>query len=242
MIGGHTLAAMATLLLMRHGRTQANVDGVLAGRTPGVGLDETGRRQAEALGERLRDLPLAALVTSPIQRCAETAKYVPAATPVPEERLAEVKYGDWEGKTLKELAGQELWPIVQQHPSAVRFPGPDGESMAEMAHRATSAIRDWDARVTAEHGTDAIWGVISHGDLIKAIVADALGLHLDQFQRIVVDPCSVTVIRYTPVRPFVIRQNDVGGDLSRLVPEPSTQRDGTAAAESDAAVGGGVGS
>lgn len=231
---------------MRHGRTRANADGVLAGRTPGIGLDEVGRSQAEALGARLRDLPLAALVTSPIQRCTETAKYIVGSSPVTDDRLAELRYGDWEGKPLKELADHELWPVVQQHPSAVRFPGPDGESMTEMAHRATSAIREWNARIEAEHGADAIWGALSHGDLIKAIVADALGLHLDQFQRIVVDPCSVTVIRYTPLRPFVIRQNDVGGDLSRLVPTPAEQSDSQAddqrSSASDATVGGGVGS
>ena len=116
--------------------------------------------------------------------------------------LTECGYGDWEGQPLKKLAKDPLWRVVQQHPSAVTFPGADGEAMAAMSARAVGAVRSWDARVSAEHGPDALWLACSHGDVIKAIVADALGMHLDLFQRIVVDPASVTVIRYTPGRPF----------------------------------------
>jgi broad specificity phosphatase PhoE len=130
--------------------------------------------------------------------------------------------------------------VVQAHPSAVTFPG--GESMAAMATRAVAAVRAWDATVTAERGPDALWLACSHGDVIKAIVADALGLHLDQFQRIVADPGSFTVIRYTPVRPFVLRLNDSGTELASLVPPKRTRRRRASdPAESDAAVGGGAG-
>ena len=94
--------------------------------------------------------------------------------------MGECKYGDWTGKPLKELAKDPLWPVVQAHPSAVRFPGPGGESMLDMQHRAVAAVREWNARL----GKDATYLVCSHGDVIKAIVADALGLHLDQCQRI----------------------------------------------------------
>src|SRR5690606_13541136 len=129
--------------------------------------------------------------------------------------------------------------IVQQHPSAVTFPG--GESMAGMAARAVAAVRRHDQRVTREHGDTAIWLACTHGDLIKAIVADALGLHLDQFQRIVADPGSVTVIRYTRARPFVLRLNDTGGALAAVVAPPRTRRRRAAATSSDAPVGGGAG-
>jgi broad specificity phosphatase PhoE len=112
--------------------------------------------------------------------------------------------------------------------------------MAAMSARAVGAVRAWDAKVTAEHGPEALWLACSHGDVIKAIVADALGLHLDQFQRIVADPASVSVIRYTPTRPFVVRLNDTA-DLSGLVP-PKRRRRRAANPSSDAAVGGGAGS
>jgi broad specificity phosphatase PhoE len=101
---------------------------------------------------------------------------------------------------------------------AARFPG--GESLAEVSARTVDAVRDWDARL----GADAIWVACSHGDPIKAVLADALGLHLDQFQRIVVDPCSASVVRYTATRPLVLRSNDVGGDLADLAPPPKRRR------------------
>ncbi|WP_019872012.1 MSMEG_4193 family putative phosphomutase [Salinispora oceanensis] len=232
------MVTVATLLLLRHGRTTANAAGGLAGRQP-VELDETGRTQAAAVGERLRLLSCATVVTSPLVRCRQTLdRALPEAVPVVEERLTECGYGSWEGQPLKQLAKDPLWPVVQQHPSAAVFP--DGEAMASMAARAVAAVRSWDARVSAEHGPDAVWLACTHGDVIKAIVADALGLHLDLFQRLVVDPASVTAIRYTPLRPFLVRLNDTGGDLTALVPPPP-KRGGGSAADSDAAIGGGAG-
>jgi Histidine phosphatase superfamily (branch 1) len=124
--------------------------------------------------------------------------------------------------------------VVQAHPSAVTFPGPDGESMPDMQHRAVAAVRDWNARL----GPDATYLICSHGDVIKAIVADSLGLHLDQCQRIQADPCSLTVIRYTPLRPFLVRMNDRGSGVDDLMPHVRGHRPGAA---SDAAVGGGSG-
>lgn len=231
---------MAILLLLRHGRTTANADGGLAGRQP-VELDETGRAQAGVVGERLRGLPLAAVVTSPLIRCRQTLELaLPEATPVVEQGLIECGYGAWEGQPLKTLAKEALWPVVQQHPSAAAFP--EGESMAAMSARAVAAVRSWDARVTAEHGPEAVWVACSHGDVIKAVVADALGVHLDLFQRIVADPASVTAIRYTPMRPFLLRLNDTGGDLASLAPPPrNRRRRAVRPADSDAAVGGGAG-
>ena len=222
---------MATVLLARHGLTAVTGD-VLAGQAPGLHLDERGIAQAARLAERVAMLPLAAVVSSPLERCQETI--APIGRPVETEpRLVEAGYGDWTGKTLKVLGKDPLWKVVQAHPSAVTFPG--GESMRSMAERAVAAIRDWNARL----GDDAVWLACSHGDVIKAIVADALGLHLDLFQRIVIDPASVTVIRYTATRPFVVRVNDTSGDLSGLV--PAKKKRTSKGPSSDAVVGGGSG-
>jgi probable phosphomutase (TIGR03848 family) len=215
---------VTTVILLRHGRSTANTSGVLAGRTPGVGLDDHGRAQAEKLVDRLAELPLAAVVTSPLQRCAETLAPLLAARGLEAEvddDLAEVDYGDWTGRKLGELGKEDLWKVVQAHPSAAVFPG--GEGLAAMQTRAVAAIRRQAARIGAEHGEKSLWVACSHGDVIKAAVADALGLHLDSFQRIVIDPCSVSVISYTPTRPFVVRVNDTGGDLSSLVPKPESE-------------------
>lgn len=241
---------MATLLLVRHGRTTANTGGVLAGWTPGVGLDDTGKAQAEVLARRLAAVPLARAVVSPLQRCQETTGLLlagrsPEVPRVTDDRLGECRYGDWEGRSLTELAREPMWKIVQGHPSAAVFPG--GEALRDTQARAVAAIRDHDARVEAEHGPDAIWLACSHGDVIKSITADALGMHLDSFQRIVIDPCSVTVLRYTPLRPFAVRVNDTGGELAGLVPprrrrrRPARAGAAGSAAASDAAVGGGSG-
>lgn len=226
---------MSTLLLVRHGLT-ALTGPVLAGRTPGIHLDERGAKQAAAVAARIAVLPLTAVVTSPLERCTDTAEVIRAAQAgAPswqvDERLIECGYGDWTGKSIKDLAKDPLWKVVQAQPSAVRFP--NGEALAEMAARAVSAVRDWDERL----GADAVWVACTHGDIIKAVVADALGLHLDQYQRIVPDPCSVSVIRYTKTRPYVIRVNDVGGDLSAFIPPKRRRR----RASDDATVGGGAG-
>jgi probable phosphoglycerate mutase len=232
---------VTTVLLVRHGLT-ATTGQVLTGWTPGIGLDDRGRAQARTLGARIAPVALAAIVTSPLDRCRQTVAELIAAgnghagnghaEPVVDDRVGECRYGDWTGRPLAELAKEPLWPVVQNHPSAVRFPGPDGESMLDMQHRAVTAIRDWNERL----GNDATYLVCSHGDVIKAIVTDALGLHLDQCQRIVADPCSLTVINYTPLRPFVLRLNDTGGGVADLLPRPA------ASDSSDAVIGGGAGS
>ena len=230
---------MTTLLLLRHGRTTANATGTLAGWTEGVGLDETGRAQAAALAARLTGVPLAAVVASPLQRCQETAAPLLAGrdlTVETDERLGEVHYGAWTGQELKKLAKEPLWRAVQAHPSSVTFPGEGGESMREMANRAVAAVRAGNARV----GPDAVWAAVSHGDVIKAVVADALGLHLDGFQRIQIDPCSVTIVSYTELRPFVVRMNDSGTDLTSLL-APPTKKPSRRRRSSDAVVGGGAG-
>ncbi|RDG36602.1 histidine phosphatase family protein [Streptomyces corynorhini] len=210
---------MATLILVRHGRSTANTAGLLAGWTPGVGLDERGAAQAAGLPDRLAGVELAAVVSSPLQRCLETLQPLLDARPGldvrTDERIGECHYGDWSGRKLAELAGEPLMEVVQRHPSAAVFPG--GESMRAMQARAVEAVRDWNARVEEEHGEDAAFLMCSHGDIIKSLVADALGMHLDLFQRIHADPCSVTVIRYTRLSPFVLRLGDTG-DLGGSAP------------------------
>lgn len=232
---------MATVLLVRHGRTTANTAGVLAGRSAGVGLDDHGLAQARALGERLAGVPLSRVLTSPLTRCRRTAAEVVTrqASPPPlavDPGLVECDYGEWTGRPLRELAREKLWRLVQDQPSSATFPG--GESMAGMAARAVESVRRSDAAVAAEHGDHAVWAAVSHGDVIKAVLADALGVHLDAFQRIVVDPASVSIVRYTATRPFVLALNTHAGDLAWLATPPRRSR---RRRTGDAAVGGGAG-
>ena len=226
---------MTTLLLVRHGLT-AMTGPVLAGWTPGIHLNDRGREQATALAERLREVPLAAIVASPLERCQETAAAIVTGRDIAvttDDRLGECKYGDWTGQELKKLAKDPLWKVVQAHPSAAAFP--NGEALRDTQARAVDAIREHNAAL----GDDATWMAVSHGDVIKSVVADALGVHLDMFQRIQIDPCSLTVIHYTTLRPFVVRMNDVGGSVADLLPP---KRRGRRKTSSDAAVGGGAGS
>jgi len=230
-----------TVILVRHGRSTANATGVLAGRLPGVHLDEGGVQQAVAVGERLAGVRLAAAVTSPLERCRETAREITSRQAGPlragtDKQLSECDYGEWQGRPLKDLAREKLWKTVQAQPSAATFPG--GESMRAMQDRAVAAVRRHDARVAAEHGPDAVWLAVSHGDVIKSILADALGTHLDLFQRIHVDPASVSIVRYTESRPFVIGTNTHAGDLAWLTP---TRRKSRGRRRADAEVGGGAG-
>lgn len=233
---------MPTVILARHGRSTANTSGVLAGRTKGVHLDDTGKAQATAAGRRLATLPLAAIVTSPLERCRETAalirKELPDPPPARTDRgVLEVDYGAWSGRALKDLVKEPLWKTVQAHPAAAVFPG--GESLAAMSARVVSAVRRLDAEVEQEHGPDAIWLLVSHGDPIAAVLADALGMHLDAYQRLVVHPSSLSVVRYSPLRPFVLSTNTTSGDLSHL--KPPTKKRSSQRRSSDAVVGGAVG-
>jgi probable phosphomutase (TIGR03848 family) len=233
---------MATVILLRHGRTSANASGTLAGRTRGVHLDDLGREQAERAARRLAVVPLADLVSSPLERCRETARAVATAQDGSprvhtDKGLTECDYGEWQGRPLKDLAKLALWKTVQAQPSAVTFP--DGESMIQMQARAVGAVRRRDAAIAAEHGDGAVWVAVSHGDVIKSLLADALGMHLDLFQRIQVDPASISVIRYTDARPYVLASNTHEGDLSWLA--PSKGHKGRRTPARGAEVGGGAG-
>jgi probable phosphomutase (TIGR03848 family) len=235
---------MTTVLLIRHGRTSANTAGVLAGRSSGVVLDEVGHQQVVEVAARVAGVPLRTVLTSPLRRCRQTALALVAnrddACPIQvEPGLVECGYGEWTGKSLRELSKDKLWGAVQQQPSAVRFPG--GESMTEMSGRAVGAIRAWDARMGTEHGSEAVWAAVSHGDPIKAILADALGMHLDSFQRIVVDPASISIIRYAATRPYVITVNSSTVDLGAVFAPRKKARGRRSQPPDDAPLGGGLG-
>ncbi len=225
---------MTTIVLMRHGRSTANASGVLAGRTEGVGLDDTGRRQAQEVIQRVADITFDRLVCSPLQRCQETIAPLAQATGLPveiDDRFAEVDYGDWSGRKLSDLAKEPLWRVVQTHPSGAVFPG--GEGLADAAARAHAGIRS----VLAAAGDNDVVLICTHGDILASILADALGMHFDSYQRLVLAPASLSVIRYTDVRPFVEHVND-SGPLGTLRPPPASKDEPAA---DDAVVGGSTG-
>jgi probable phosphomutase (TIGR03848 family) len=226
-----------TVILLRHGHSVSNGSHTLAGRSPGVDLDDKGRAQAAALVDRVGPLPIKALVCSPLLRCERTLEPLAAALslePVVDDRLTEVDYGEWTGRKIGDLVKEPLWGVVQAQPSAAVFPG--GEGLAQVQARAVAAVREHDRLLHEQHGGDALWLACAHGDVIKAVIADALGIHLDGFQRITVDPASMSVIRYTPMRPFVVHVNHTGAQLaSGLTPKPPATDD---VPPTDAVVGG----
>lgn len=232
---------MATLILLRHARTTANASGVLAGWTPETHLDDTGRGQADAIAASIAEATRPVrIVTSPLVRCVETATPLVERTGVSLEQndgIGECHYGAWTGRALTDLAKEPLWQDVQERPSAVTFP-PSAtfphESMTQMQRRAVDTVRRIDAEVETEHGAEAAWVAVSHGDVIKSILADALGVNLDDFQRIVTSPASVSVIRYTTKRPYVLRMNHTDGGLRDVLNAATTSG-------SEATVGGSSG-
>ncbi|MGA0980371.1 MAG: MSMEG_4193 family putative phosphomutase, partial [Candidatus Nanopelagicales bacterium] len=178
-------------------------------------LDHTGVEQAAPVATRLAPVRLAAVVSSPLERTVQTAEAIASRQQRSldvelDERLGECRYGEWTNQRLADLSKLPLWKTVQEQPSAVTFP--DGESLPAMQARAIGAVHDWNQQL----GDRAAYVLVSHGDVIKSIVADALGMHLDQFQRIVIDPASVSVIRYGKRTAQVVHVNDRGSDLSTL--------------------------
>ena len=207
---GHTL-----LLLVRHGQTPTT-GAVLPGRANGLHLSDKGREQAEAAAERIASFgdKVAAVYASPLERTRETAAPIAKALGqrVKTERgLLEADFGTWTGGELKKLMKLPEWKTVQQRPSTFRFP--DGESFAEMQLRICSAL---DRLVAAHPGKVVV--AVSHADPIKAAVAQAMGTHLDLFQRIVVSPCSVTAVAHGAGGPIVLCVNSTGRDLTTLTP------------------------
>jgi probable phosphomutase (TIGR03848 family) len=221
--------SLKRLLLLRHATTD-HTGKRLSGWTPGIHLGEKGLQEARALAERLAPVELHAIYSSPLERCQETAAAVaePRGLKVSTiEDVGEVRYGDWTGKELSELAKTDLWRTVQFHPSGARFP--EGESIHEMQTRAVLACE----RLRAAHPGETV-AVCSHADVIKAVVAHYLGMHLDLFQRLVVGTASVTALGFGPV-PYLLRLSDSGTtrDLNppperREQPETREQDDASA--------------
>jgi probable phosphomutase (TIGR03848 family) len=209
---------MRLLLLLRHAVTE-QTGARLSGWTPGLHLSEEGRRQAQELAERLAPVPIDALYSSPLERCQETAAALAEARGLKLETLedlGEVRYGDWTGRELKQLARERLWRLVQATPSAARFP--DGESLFEMQARAVLAVE----RLREAHPGQTV-AVCSHGDVIKAVACHYLGSHLDLFQRLVVSPASLSAVAFGPV-PYLVRLNDTGGSGDLAPPRRARRR------------------
>lgn len=206
---------MAQLLLIRHAKNDW-VGDRLAGRTPGVRLNEAGRGEAAALAARLAAHPIAAVYASPLERAQETAAFVAAPHGLPVVTLpevAEVDFGEWTGRPMDELRPTPDWAGVQFHPSATRFPG-GGETLLEAQARAVASIETTRAR-----HVDECFAVVSHADVIKAVIAHYAGVHIDLFQRIVISTASVSVVHFTRMRPFVVVVNDTGSIPDTPKPE-----------------------
>ena len=205
---------MPKIVLIRHAHSTANAAGVLSGQLPDVHLSKSGKEQAERLAERLGKLTISQVQVSPMDRCSETlapwlSKYGKNVNVIMEPNLVEVDYGKWSGKKLATLSRLKLWRKVQGQPSAVTFP--DGESLAQMQVRAMRPIHKFfasDLEMTI---------MVSHGDVIKAIVASSLGMHLDDFQRIVIDPASITILESNGGTIRLTRLNDSDSSANELL-------------------------
>jgi len=207
---------MTRILLIRHAHSVANDRGILAGRSNGVVLTEHGKKQAIELSKRLQGINISSIHISPIERCHLTmAPFLEAASPANRpkvfitEDLSEVDYGQWTGKKLSTLYRHKLWKTVQNRPSAMYFP--DGEGLAHVQVRAMRALHT----AAATPGNQIL---VSHGDVIKSIVAAVLGTHLDNFQKIVIDPASITILDFDGTDFRVITMNSTAAAVADLVP------------------------
>ncbi|MEY2850180.1 MAG: hypothetical protein RJA96_51 [Actinomycetota bacterium] len=214
------------LVLIRHAHSQSNASGVLSGRLPNVHLSEKGVKQSQQLSTRLGNFAVAQLRVSPMERCFETIspwlndvllKNSPSFEPIIDPSLNEVDYGDWSGKKLIALSRKREWRTVQESPSRMYFPG--GEGIAQMQSRAMSVVHE-----LAQLPDSKTAVIVSHGDVIKSIVASALGTHLDEFQRIIIDPASVSVLDYSGIKPRVLLLNDTRAIVTDLLQAPKRSR------------------
>lgn len=214
------------LVLIRHAHSEANAAGILSGRLPNVHLSEKGLKQAEELAKRLGSFPVSDLRISPMERCFETiAPWIntsvlpkcPNFEPIIDQELTEVDYGIWSGKKLAVLSRNKLWKIVQESPSRMYFP--KGEGIAQMQARAMKSVHQ--AVSTKSKGSAVI---VSHGDVIKSIVASALGMHLDEFQRIIIDPASISIIDFSTTKPRVLLLNDSRSVITDLLLAPKRSK------------------
>jgi probable phosphoglycerate mutase len=214
------------LVLIRHAHSESNASGILSGRIPNVHLSQKGVKQSGELATRLGAFPVAQLRISPMERCFETIapwindyvlKTNPKFEPTIDPLLNEVDYGQWSGKHLIALSRKKEWKTVQESPSRMYFPG--GEGIAAMQSRAMSSVHQ-----AASLPDSKVAVFVSHGDVIKSIVASALGMHLDEFQRIIIDPASVSVIEYSSVKPRILLINDTRAVVTDLLQAPKRSR------------------
>lgn len=214
------------LVLIRHAHSEANAAGILSGRMPNVHLSDKGLDQSEKLAVRLGNFPVASLRISPMERCFETIlpwinSFVvpndPSFKPVIDQELTEVDYGSWSGKKLSVLSRHKMWKTVQESPSRMYFPR--GEGIAQMQSRAMSSVHQV---VALKSKGSAV--IVSHGDVIKSIVASALGMHLDEFQRIVIDPASISILDFSTTRPRTLLLNDSRSIVTELLVAPKRSK------------------
>ncbi len=209
---------MTLLLLVRHGHTPT-AGKVLTGWERGVHLTDHGREQARALVTRLQGVPIQAIYSSPLERCRETAAPLAADRGLPvlvRRDLIEVGYGEWTGRSIRQLSRTKLWGAVRNTPSAVRFPG--GESLRGVQARAVEAVRS----IAEEHPSETV-AVVTHADVVRLLLADLAGVHLDLYQRLSVEPASVSAIALHDGQPRILKVNDTG-DLGSLAPPPRAGR------------------
>jgi probable phosphomutase (TIGR03848 family) len=196
---------MTQILLVRHAVNDFVKTGKLAGWTPNVHLNDEGKAQAQALGQRLADAPLTAIYASPLERTMETAEAIQQfhtrLAITQNAQIGEVRYGDWEGKSIASLQTRKMWHLVQEYPSRAYFP--NGETMRDVQLRAVNALE-----VIVSENPNGFVVVVSHADLIKMVLAHYLGAHLDNFQRIVVAPASISHVQLGYGRPYVGSMND----------------------------------
>ena len=196
---------MTTILLIRHAVNDFVKTGKLAGRTPGVHLNQEGQAQADALGQRLAPMPIDHIYASPMERTIETAEAIarhhPQLQVEASAAIGEVRYGDWEGKAIHDLRRRKMWQLVQEYPSRASFP--NGETMRGVQTRTVNAIEE----LAQKHPNQMIV-LVFHADLIKMTLAHYLGMHLDVFQRIVISPASISVLQLEHSRPFIVCMND----------------------------------
>ena len=207
------------LVLIRHAHSESNASGVLSGRIPNIHLSEKGKKQAQQLAERLGNFPVAEIRISPMERCAETidpwlkqhvSQVSGGLKPIVDPGINEVDYGIWSGKKLTSLSRKREWKTVQESPSRMYFP--EGEGIAAMQSRAMQTVHE-----LAKLPDSKVGVIVSHGDVIKSIVASVLGMHLDEFQRIIIDPASVSIIEYTSIKPRLLLLNDTRAVVTDLL-------------------------
>jgi probable phosphomutase (TIGR03848 family) len=222
---------MTRIVLLRHAHSSANAKAILAGRAPGVDLSDRGRKESQDVAKRLKDINFSLIRVSPMERCAQTIEPLLAqlskgsgAKPIieVENDLVEVDYGKWTGRKLAILSRDKAWKVVQNNPSAMYFPG--GEGLLDVQARAMRAVNI--AANTPGHGPKLL---VSHGDVIKSIVASVLGAHLDHFQKIVIDPASITVLDFNGVDFRVLTLNSTTAPTTAFLKEESFKKKGVSA-------------